>query len=57
MDKIALLIHKWNEKKETLEEQRQEAVMAGIKKKDLSAMDAYIVTFGFFINDLYKLRE
>lgn len=57
MDKIALLIHKWNEKKEILEEQRQEAVMAGIKKKDLSAMDAYIVTFGFFINDLYKLRE
>lgn len=57
MDKIALLIHKWNEKKETLEEQRQEAVMAGITKKDLSAMDAYIVTFGFFINDLYKLRE
>lgn len=56
MDKVKLIIAKWDGHKQTIAAQRNEAAYAGAKKKDLNAMDAYIATYGKFIEDLHKLK-
>lgn len=57
MDKLLLTIVKWEDRKRVVQEQMQEAKMAGASKKDISAMEAYVNTFQLFITDLYKLKD
>lgn len=55
-DKINRMIEKWTKYKSRANFHRQEAVMAGATRKEISAMDAYITTYDKIIKDLYSLK-
>ena len=55
--KVVLTKAKWIEKKKLANISRQNQIMDGAKKKDISAMDVYITTFDEIIGDLKKIEE
>lgn len=57
MDKLSLTIIKWSERKVLAECSRQNQIMGGATRKDISAMDAYIEIINTFINDLYEIKK
>jgi len=57
MDKLSLTIIKWSNCKVTAECSRQNQIMGGATKKDISAMDAYLEIIDKFIKDLYELKK